>query len=960
MQPEQIVDEIRSFVEAGQQGRVEEVKAVAEPFAALCEEVNNRLWRCNDALRRGQRSDAIRMAEVEPNLLDMFALLDFPDLPTWRRYCLDNGLLDPPILLSEQAAALNEAYAAEQPLQALLSQHRLLALGRAPLMHRLSVLRQIASMDPSADFWSQDVTTMERLRVDQMRTELRTAMKNQDAATVTRIAQEVSQPLWQTPPPADLVRSAGEAAQRLAAVRSLAELKALLPQLEEAYGAMSTETCRPLVSQWLATVASERLAVPEDLLSRAQTIIDWLAEQDDRVETQQRFNDACDNLQHAIDNDQPTPALDRAYRATLGFEYPLPEELERLYRQRLATRAAARRHKGRLIISGIAAAFVLVAGTAGYFGFQSMLTKEGAEVRQALAAALAEVQQGQLDQGMASRQQLSEQHPRVMQQPMVAQAAAEFDSAVADEKQRRADFADKIKTAISAGVDTPDDIDLKQASLLAKQPAEIAQVNDFTDRVTTARTHRQQDADHQFLVDAQALSQQIRQSAGDPSAIRQQLSLCDERVAELDKRSGVSIKLQHAEVTSLKAEIQQQQLAIDQQQSAAESLAQLSHSASAETQRIALKRYVATWPDDPRSASFRQAIEHADANAAVEEWAAMMSRWSNQLEPADIATATERAEAVHRFTAGHADAPMASAVAEYQAYLDTGLNVTSDAGPWKSQLLPLLKNPLVSDLKCLDSLNGFRFFVKPDVAVKTDGDIQEFNAILTPDLTSPTRVQLKGDSLLKSTTPAQSPQARFAAAAGAQLDAMRFGQWPTVGPALIDNLRSSSDMEPVLRAVLLEHVLVMNQSTASWAHEDGYATVAAALKALDVDDMEWLDPRHKPAADVKQKLSDAIDQLPTRTAFKATVDRRWEEMSKSLAFAPQAEGVLLRNDAGQFDVLVGGDKSSIKPGAVGWVVGPQSRMASIGRVSTDGKWDLYSGTGSATEPEGSLVFVTAK
>src|SRR5438270_851670 len=135
-----IVDNIRGFLAGSDQTSSPELAEWAVAYATYCNDANARLRRSVDYLRRGLRSEAIHMAEIEPRLLDFTATLDLPEIEAWESLCGTYGLQRPPRLAIEAAQELNEAYAIEQPLRSLLTQHRMLALARAPLVDRLQVL----------------------------------------------------------------------------------------------------------------------------------------------------------------------------------------------------------------------------------------------------------------------------------------------------------------------------------------------------------------------------------------------------------------------------------------------------------------------------------------------------------------------------------------------------------------------------------------------------------------------------------------------------------------------------------------------------------------------------------------------------------------------------------------------------------------------------------------------------
>jgi len=73
---QRIVDDLRSVVHASDQTYSDQLTQLAKSYVEACGEANKRLRRCDDFLRQGLRSEAIRYAEAEPSLLDQVAILD--------------------------------------------------------------------------------------------------------------------------------------------------------------------------------------------------------------------------------------------------------------------------------------------------------------------------------------------------------------------------------------------------------------------------------------------------------------------------------------------------------------------------------------------------------------------------------------------------------------------------------------------------------------------------------------------------------------------------------------------------------------------------------------------------------------------------------------------------------------------------------------------------------------------
>jgi len=271
------VDGIRVYVAGGRRVPANVVGMRADAYARACWEVNGRLRQCQDSLQRGFRVDAIQIAEEEPNLLDMVALLDFPELAGWKQLCRTHQLIDAPELLIEVASAVNEAYAVEQSLAALMMEHRVLALARAPLDQRLAVMRQIAQADPVNTFWEDDIRHFEQARLDEIRKLLVPAFRGNDLATVQCLADEAENPAWRIAVPPLLRSLLQQAVAQLQANRRIEELRAMLLALNDARARMAHAECRGLLDQWAAIVGEA--TVPADLQEQIDGIIGWLQDE---------------------------------------------------------------------------------------------------------------------------------------------------------------------------------------------------------------------------------------------------------------------------------------------------------------------------------------------------------------------------------------------------------------------------------------------------------------------------------------------------------------------------------------------------------------------------------------------------------------------------------------------------------------------------------------------------------
>ncbi|HZK79639.1 MAG TPA: hypothetical protein VFC46_01195, partial [Humisphaera sp.] len=106
---QKITDAIRAFLVAGDRSWNNELPDLAANYAAACREANDRMRRCAEYLRRGMRSEAVHLADCQPNLIEMAAALRFVETPDWAQVCAANGLTIAPPLIEGRADDLEEA-----------------------------------------------------------------------------------------------------------------------------------------------------------------------------------------------------------------------------------------------------------------------------------------------------------------------------------------------------------------------------------------------------------------------------------------------------------------------------------------------------------------------------------------------------------------------------------------------------------------------------------------------------------------------------------------------------------------------------------------------------------------------------------------------------------------------------------------------------------------------------------
>ena len=281
---QRVVEDVRSAMHTYSPETLDFVSAAAANYTTACNEVNDRLRHCAELLKKGLRSEALHLCEIEPNLLDATAVLDVADLQQWNEVLFGYGIAPAPPLLMDVAADLNEAYTAEQPLAALLRRHRLLALGQGSLRTRIDCMHNLAQLDKDNRVWSDDLSTFEQQRQNQLRQEAGEALQRADLPRLLQVECEVLQGPWSVPPPPALVQSIGNLRAGLVRQQACQELERLVPDLNQAMLQANSDSGRRIRQQWHAALRIAELPSDSPLLACAARSLNWLGEEDARQE----------------------------------------------------------------------------------------------------------------------------------------------------------------------------------------------------------------------------------------------------------------------------------------------------------------------------------------------------------------------------------------------------------------------------------------------------------------------------------------------------------------------------------------------------------------------------------------------------------------------------------------------------------------------------------------------------
>jgi hypothetical protein len=939
---QRLVDNIRSVL-ASSGGKSNEVaETLAVEFAAACKAVNGRLRVCGDLLHKGLRSEAIQQCEVEPNLLQLVAILDFSELADWIAY-LDARLIEPgEPLLTDVAADLNEAYSQEQPLATLLRRHRLLALGRGAMRERVSTLRKLARLDINNTVWQDDLRVYERARQQEIRQSAGSLVKQGDVAALENACNDLQQPDWLDPPPADLVQSVTASYARLVRTRSRTELTEIEPQLADAFAQFDVAAGRSLRQRWNACLVLAGLPDDDALLYGAAPALEWLADQDRVGEAETSYKTALADLEQALDDEAGLTALDRLAHAALRFDRPLPALLEQRLRARVASLELDRSRRMRLIGGGALVAVLLFAGG---IGFAIHSHQQGEQIAANAASLRALLDNQMLVEAEKHFDQLSEASPAIAAAPEIQRLRTELATLKQEEESRQTRFRHAIEAAETAGAEEPDRKSLADAKQLARLVPEKARVARLENLVAAAQRKRQQEIDERFAARLKDLSDRVAKLAETRvdddalSGLRQEfLSLLRESPEVSPGTKALSTVLE-ARLDALTKAQNVRHLMADGLKSVAAKLG------DPDAFQRALTEYADAFPEGVRAVDFKRAVAEQPAWKTIEVWNRFLDKWQSQdITLLSGANASELIAACKAVLAEHSGYPTAADLLKRMPYLESVVRrgKAGDASP----LIPLQKflaDALITGLWMVESNdadgNALRYYLSQAPRERKSAKAPVALAYIIDFSTASTRPgQIPPDGITYNEA---APQSLLSKSIMDDLAKLGDHNWEVAFFKIAQRITTQERLEPILTVLFLQKVMnvarqgsdVLNSSFTEYQKVLDSAAIDATVK--------WMDPVNNEARRSRELAKGHLARLPALLPLRDDIAKKLKALKSPLGPKHEWVGCLIRGDDGKWTCRV---KESPKVNgqlvvAIPEVAEKRMRWVEVGQVKS-GKCEL--------------------
>lgn len=489
-----------------------EIMQLAAAHDEIVSEINGRAEAVADLLDRGLNDEAIQLAERAPSLTDLAMVLDFAELPEWTSVLADFKVAGVPEMPHDTIAQLEDAYATTADSKQLMQRFRALSLARAPLPKRIDVLRRLSQKDPGNDQWKTGIKSYETHRLKTIASDLKTARDQNDLKEVARIDEEVNRSQWSIPVPPNLKSDSQSTYRKLKQTDARKKLVPVAESLSLAYSEFNIPQASQTLPRYQALLDIANLPPDHEVMDIAGPAVEWIEGELATARAAQERKQAIASLQLGLDHDAPLSELEQHYYKAIENGEAVPQVLETRLGNKIAESDSAAKRKRIAVVTGSVVGLTLTIAAIGWFivnlNFNIRVQKNVQQITQLLDDATISGNTAPLESRF---KELAEKDQAILDTAEVASLRQQLEALKATEDGRIRSFNSLLATAEGvaanpewATLDSGED-SLDQANQLTKNENERSAVLEAKRIFDTAKAGLRKQTDQQFMAQLDAV-----------------------------------------------------------------------------------------------------------------------------------------------------------------------------------------------------------------------------------------------------------------------------------------------------------------------------------------------------------------------------------------------------------------------------------------------------------------------
>ena len=888
------VREIQAIVAAGEDEQGDRLGELAEAYAEGCEALNQRVYDCVELLRKGQRAEAVGLAKRPPEIREELYTLDFLELGDWIELCEREELRIPDILDVDAATSMiDELYAESDVLNKLLTVHRRMALGQAPLTDRIRILRRIAQEDPGDSSWAEDLRAYEKARLQEMVPLAERADAEGNIRALEALLGELRTGEWLEKPPRKFVRKMDEIAQPHRQRAADVQYTQLLEEIREAHGAMDEARCREALSRWDQVLLTFRAEPIPAQAEQVAPVREWLGGLSDAREEEARFELACSTLDAAIDEEKDQATLEKLAADVLRQEQGMPELLAARFNSRMEELRRAGRRRFAVTVTSIVVASLLIAGGVAAGWVWNARRQERRQWQTRIAAALNEKDIGKAGKLFSA---LQESGPGILASPEIQDLHGRYQAKLRQDNARKAEFDGLLKKLSDAGVASAHEGDVSRAEGLARTYEEKLQVQRWRENLQRHKDALAEKRDKDFerqIEELEGLYAKLRDAGqGDGTDFDSLAGQCRRLAASLtvvhDVSEPLRVRVQTLDraVASTTKEVWDRRMRDRGALEALETIKRLC--TDPEALEAALKRFVRQYPGHSLSQDFSKAASVAPHWRAAAATRALIAGWKGRYRIRDATAIKDRLAKVQAHLKKYPVSASREGLIRYADYLQVAAKSLPGGQLMElATIKGLFDSPLIADARVVRTTNGRAYYVlEPKLRPKTlnsrviryefdyvvDATFKHKRLALMPS-------EIENVNLIRDNIPA-APHCAVSQKVLRMIKGAGEAKWETLYLRLAEEVRAAKGADAILQASMLKLLLEQAAVTSPFRAEEIRAATAD-LSDLYLD-VPWMDPDDTDARRLRPQAKRRIGGMKSLLTLIGRIENDAEKMTATL------------------------------------------------------------------------------
>lgn len=920
-----LVKEIRKIIACKDPLDTENLTAIVKAYEEKCKQINERIYRCLDLLRKGRRKEAIILSQQEPALRQEVREMNFREKQEWLDFCEKHDIDIEQQVDRETFSSISPDISTEdKSLDRLLNLHRRLALSRAPLEMRLRILRQIRWIDTERQYWRDDLQAYEAARIEELKQQASEADRQGNLHVLETTLAELQSEEWQQPPSANLIKSLKKLIiphRREFAYRRFEELA---EQLRHAQNHAKDQSCQRLLADWQNVIEETGIEPPPEFRQQIEPIRQWLTDVQTDKQEEDAYQQACATLERALDQEQNPTQLENLAAAVLRFERGMPGLLGARFKSRAEELERKEKTKFWLRLTAMVICVIVIAVVSTIVVRWRQHSNQFQRWQQQIQAALDVDDHQQADKLLTT---LAENNPKMYSAPEIVELQTVYETKVQQEKLRKQQFEKQMAKVVKAGVEFPATAALREAATLAKTFDEKVTVDQWRQKTDSFAQKERRRRDRKFeqrLVKLEQLYAELRSAAqGEQKDLNLQINECldfardlvavDDVSSELKKRahdiyqSTNKIAKKTKERATKKIEIRRSLQQITDLYNNPEKLPQQ------------LKDFAKKYPEHPLAEQFVLSERLASHWKAADAWSKIVKSWQSRIRSDDPAVIRARLQQVNVYLESYNDGPYQQVVTESRAYLKAAQKAVGDQITTQlASINTVVNNPLLADALVLWTADEQAFYMLKDTLHKNTAQKGSSSFEYIIDSTYATKTAtIRTRSIKKKPQP--SPQIKFSQEARKLIRQYDGTDWETLFLRMAKLVQDNSEIDSILRANLLKMLLEISAEFAASGAQQ-IRKMTACLDDIDID-VPWMDPEDSDANLIRGQVKRILEDMAPLDDLIRNIEQQLSTLDRSLCtYTPvgillgQTDGVKLAKPVDKADLyVIYSDKKDTKP-----------------------------------------------